>query len=187
MVQRRVLAGRRCRCICIARHVSSFRVSLTIVVVCGCEWFVVSMNQVAVVPMRGNRDSPAGNPEISRKFRKQLRKARREQRGWGKRRKEKVRDIYQRKNRTWMNTHTTALMESIVLRRKKERREAKRKAAEEKKKAAEAAAQAEVRAVADRAAAARAPRGEKPSAKVAPARKATSTSRRQAPTSRALY
>ena len=126
--------------------------------------------------MRGNKDSRGGNPEISRQLRKKLRKARQASRGWGKRRKEKVREIYQRRNKTWMNTHTTALMESIVTRKKKERKDARKKAVEEKKKADAKAAEEESQ-----------KQAAQPAAKTA-AKKAPVPSRRQAaPVSRALY
>ena len=89
--------------------------------------------------MRGNPYSRGGDPMMSRREKRNMKKAKLAKTGRVQRLKKRLTGIHQRKVKHEGNVHTTALMESYIVRRK-EARAAEKKAAEaeEAKKAADA-------------------------------------------------
>ena len=131
--------------------------------------------------MKGNKYVKAGDPMKSRAKRRRDKKQKMSQAPRALRLKSKLKTIKERKCKKQGNVHTTALMESFVLRRKAERRAEMRKARDEKVAAKAAKAKEDEAAAAGEAPAAEEAEGKKDSKKKGKAARAA-----VAP-SRALY
>jgi hypothetical protein len=89
--------------------------------------------------MKGNKYSKGGDPMKSRAKRRRDKKQKMAQSPRAVRLRTKLKVIRERKDKKQGNVHTTALMESFVLRRKAERRAEMRTARDEAAKAAKTA------------------------------------------------
>ena len=88
--------------------------------------------------MRGNPYSRGGDPMMSRREKRNMKKAKLAKTGRVQRLKKRLTGIHQRKVKHEGNVHTTALMESYIVRRKGTCCREKAAEAEEAKKAADA-------------------------------------------------